>query len=75
MPRTTRNQEAERRWRTRSRWPGRRDRSPGRPRRRHTTISSPRHELYQQRGAADDRKDDWLRAEAELKDERGRRDD
>ena len=39
-------------------------------------IARRAYELYQQRGAADGQEvDDWLRAEAELNDARGRRDD
>jgi DUF2934 family protein len=39
-------------------------------------IARRAYELYQQRGAADGQEvDDWLRAEAELRDGPGRRDD
>ena len=39
-------------------------------------IARRAYELYQQRGAADGQEwDDWLRAETELKEGRGRRDD
>lgn len=81
MPRTTRNQEAgaavadkEPLAETPSRTSGEALQTPAKP--AYDDIARRAYELYQQRGEADGQEvDDWLRAEAELRDAPGRRDD